>query len=52
MDLEILNRVLVGNDVEAHNEWRQLDPDWRKHIWKLYDDLVLGDVSVNNLVYY
>jgi hypothetical protein len=50
-DCELLNRILVGNDRDALNEWRQLDADWRRHIWKLYDNLYLGDESVALAVY-
>ena len=51
-DLEILHRILAGNDRDAHNEWRQLSADWRKHIWKLYDALYLGDTSIQSLTYF
>lgn len=50
-DLETLHRILSGNDRDAHNDWRQLDANWRKHIWKLYDNLYLGDESVALAVY-
>jgi hypothetical protein len=50
-DCELLNRILVGNDRDALNEWRQLDADWRRHIWKLYDILYLGVDSVELAVY-